>query len=172
MARFRIRMNSLAVAAAMALAIGAMSAAPAAEAQKLTEAQALNLQQKFESAQLAGDAAAVGALMADNSVFVHGNMRVQTKAEFVASVGKGGPTSFEGKDRKVILFDNGALVTGPVNISLAAPAAAGGSAAPPRQLHIYLSTLWTHTAAGWQEILSQTTELPPAGAPGAAPPGR
>ncbi len=108
--------------------------------------------------------------MADDATFVHGNMRVQTKAEFVAGVGKGEPNNFEGADRKVVLFNGGALVTGPVTITLAMPAANGGAAPPPRQLHIYLSTLWVHTAAGWQVLLSQTTEIrrrlrrePPAG---------
>ena len=151
-----------------------MLTAPAALAgpadQKITAAQALDLQKKFEAAQIAGDAATVASLMADDATFVHGNMRVQTKAEFVAGVGKGGPNNFEGADRKVVLFNGGALVTGPVTITLAMPAANGGAAPPPRQLHIYLSTLWVHTAAGWQVLLSQTTEVTPA--PPGAPAGR
>ena len=158
------RMVSLAMAIALAAASAVMLARPAALASpaddKITAAQALDLQKKFEAAQIAGDAATVGSLMADDAMFVHGNMRVQTKAEFVAGVGKGGPNNFEGADRKVVLFNSGALVTGPVTISLAMPAAA----AEPhlrRELHIYLSTLWVHTAAGWQEILSQTTEVTP-----------
>ena len=169
------RMVSLAMAIALAAALAVTLAAPAALAgpadEKITAAQALDLQKKFEAAQIAGDAATVASLMADDATFVHGNMRVQTKAEFVAGVGKGGPNNFEGADRKVVLFNGGALVTGPVTITLAMPAANGGAAPPPRQLHIYLSTLWVHTAAGWQVLLSQTTENPPPAAPG-APSGR
>ena len=158
---FGMQKNLQVLTALIAIVLGMMAAAvaaPIANAQKLTEAQALDLQKKFEAAQIAGDAATVGAMMADNAVFVHGNMRVQTKAEFLAGVGKGGPGKFEGNDRKVVLFDNGALVTGPVTISLGGRGA-DGAAAPPREMHIYLSTLWVHTSAGWQEILMQTTEL-------------
>lgn len=92
------RMVSLAMAIALAAAaIAVMLTAPAALAgpadQKITAAQALDLQKQFEGAQIAGDAATVASLMADDATFVHGNMRVQTKAEFVAGVGKGRPTT-------------------------------------------------------------------------------
>jgi hypothetical protein len=133
--------------------------------ERLTEAQALDLQKRFEAAQIAADQKTVASLMADNATFVHGSMRVQTKAEFVPGIGRG-PVSIEGPDRKVVLFDNGALVEGPTTFTMLPRTPSGEPTAPPRIEHVYLATLWVHTDAGWQVLLSQTTEafapVPPA----------
>jgi len=153
--------------------LAAFTVRPAAAApknEKITESQALDLQKKFEAAQMAGDTKTVASLMTDNATFVHGSMRVQNKTDFVAGIGKG-PSGIDRPDEKVVLFNDGtgAIVMGPATISFAAPASAGAGV-PPRQLHLYMATVWVHTGAGWQVLVSQGTEAPPA-APG-APAGR
>jgi len=173
----RTRLKLAAIAATLlsgflAFAFMARIAAAGPADGKITETQALDLQKKFETAYTSGDAKTIGALLADNATFVHGNMRVQSKSEFIDGLGRA-PSNIERPENKVALINDGAgaLVTGPGTVTFAAtPAPSGGVAAPPRQLHLYFSTLWVHTSAGWQVLLFQGTEAPPA--PPAAPAGR
>jgi ketosteroid isomerase-like protein len=161
----------LALALALPAAFAARPAAaapPAPQNERLTEAQANELQDKFDHAMGANDAQTVSALLADNVVFVHPSAAVQTKAELVAPIAAGkshlasvvatGP-------RKITLFDGGALVDGPAAVSIQVPAQNGGQPTV-RTNYVYVSTLWTHTAAGWQILLSHGTYLqPPGGTP-------
>jgi hypothetical protein len=151
-------------AAAMAAAFAAPAAMAAPKDEKITEAQALDLQKKFETAYTSGDAKTIGMLLADDATFVHGNMRVQSKSEFIDGLAHT-PSNIDRPDNKVALISGGAgaLVTGPGTVTFAAaPAPSGGVAQPARQLHLYFSTLWVHTSAGWQVLLFQGTEAPPA----------
>lgn len=153
-------------AAAVTTRFPASIAAASPAVEKLTEEQALALQKKFEDSQVAGNVQATAALMADNAVFVHATSVVQSKAEFIAALssGKLKVARFETKNRRVILFDGGALVEGAMDIGmLSAPTGSGGQDGP-RTNHVYLSTLWAHTPAGWQVLLSHGTFIPqPAG---------
>jgi ketosteroid isomerase-like protein len=149
-----------------AFAVRSVAAAPPNE--KLTEAQANDLQDKFDHAMGANDAATVASLLADNVVFVHPSAAVQTKAELVAPIaaGKAHLASVDALGpRKVTLFDGGALVDGPASVNIQVPGK-DGAAPTVRSNHVYVSTLWVHTAAGWQILLSHGTYLPP---PAAAP---
>jgi ketosteroid isomerase-like protein len=130
---------------------------------KITAPEALDLQKRFEAAELARDANAVAALIAEDATFVHWNAVAQTKDEFIAALGKD-QGNLEGPNRKVVLFDDGAsaLVIGPVTVTVDEPLqmALNGKSQTvigKRQLHIYLSTLWVHTDAGWQVLFSQGT---------------
>src|SRR5271170_3269355 len=111
------------------LALGLMAsraeAVPAGET--ISQTQALELQKKFEDAQIAGDAAVISMLMADDGLFIHATGAVQTKAEFVRSIAAGRlrPSKFESSDRRVILFEGGAIVEGAVAVTL------NGAGAPP-----------------------------------------
>jgi ketosteroid isomerase-like protein len=140
----------------------AAAATPAME--KLTEAQAIDLEKKFEAAQVAGDAQTLGALMADNAVFVHASAQVQSKAEFVDSIvtGKLKIAGFQAPSRQVIVFEGGAIVQGSLEIQMMNTPPDGGVPVA-RTLRIYQSTLWTHTPAGWQILCSQGTLIPARG---------
>jgi ketosteroid isomerase-like protein len=130
--------------------------------QKMTEAQMLDLQKQFEDASIAADAAKVSALMSDDAIFVHGSGAAQTKAEYISSLTSGQlkVSTYQMNDGKVVFFDGGAVVSGPTDIGLVLP---GG--APPRMLHMRVSTVWLAKPSGWQIVLNQGTPLagpPPA----------
>lgn len=132
-------------------------AAPASHS-RLTEAQALDLQKKFQAAVVAADASALGTLMADDAIFVHGSALVQTKAQFVDSLVNGQmklPT-YESQNPKVILFDGGAVISGLTSVVVALR----NPGAPPLHLTMQVSTVWVAKPAGWQVILNQGTPVP------------
>jgi hypothetical protein len=134
----------------------------AAVGPKATEAQMLDLQKQFEDASIAADPAKVSALMSDDAIFVHGSGAMQTKAEYINSLTTGQlkVSTYQMKDAKVMFFDGGAVVSGPTDIELVLP---GG--APPRMLHLRVSTVWLAKPTGWQVVLNQGTPIagpPPA----------
>lgn len=157
------------VSAALALAtllFVSSLAAPSARAQTATrkgalnEAQILALQKKFQDASMAADLPALSALMADNAIFIHGSGVAQTKAEYINSLTSGRMklTMYQLKDAKVTFFKDGAIVVGLTDVGLASPRHAA-AAAPPRLIHMRVSTVWLRKLDGWQLILNQGTPL-------------
>jgi hypothetical protein len=162
------RSRSISVAAMMAVVLFAAGNARRVSAQndaatrpKMTQAQMLDLQKQFEDASIAADAVKVSALMSDDAIFVHGSGAVQTKAEYINSLTTGQlkVSTYQMNDGQVVFFDGGAVVSGPTDIGLVSP---GG--APPRLLHLRVSTVWVAKPTGWQVILNQGTPIagPPA----------
>ena len=162
------RSRSISVAAMMAVVLFAAGNARRMSAQnnaatrpKMTQAQMLDLQKQFEDASVAADAVKVSALMSDDAIFVHGSGAVQTKAEYINSLTTGQlkVSTYQMNDGQVVFFDGGAVVSGPTDIGLVSP---GG--APPRLLHLRVSTVWVAKPTGWQVILNQGTPIagPPA----------
>ena len=127
-------------------------------AQASGQDEVLNLQKKFQAATVSGDAAAVGSVMADDAIFIHGNAAMQSKAEFLAGI-KNGQLAFSAydlSDPKVVMFKGGAIVTGIVDITFKARPNAPGA---PRALHMRGSSVWLHGQAGWKLILDQDTPI-------------
>ncbi len=124
---------------------------------RLTAAQVLDLQRRFQDATVASDAATIAKLMADDAIFVHGNALLQSKAEFVeaARERRFRIRSFEISNPKVVFFDGGAVVSGIENIVLA-PRAAGEQ---PRKVQMRVSAVWVARPGGWQLILNQGTPV-------------
>jgi Domain of unknown function (DUF4440) len=145
------------LASAMAITLVAPKAGAVPAGETISQAQALELQKRFEDAQIAGDAGVISMLMADDGLFIHATGAVQTKAEFVGSIAAGRlrPSKFESSDRRVILFDGGAIVEGAVAVTL------NGAGAPPTShtTHVEISSLWVHTPLGWQLMLSHATTI-------------
>ena len=146
-------------------------AASRARAQSATQDEVLKLQKQFQDGCVAGNVDAIGAMMADDAIFIHGNGVMQSKTEFLAAIKNGQlPLSaYDLKEPKVILFDGGAIVSGLEDLAFKSRA---GSAAPPRVIHMRGSAVWVHGAAGWRLLLDQDTTLagpPAARRPAAAP---
>jgi hypothetical protein len=161
-------MGAAAIAVVMLFAGGSARRAGAqnvaATGPKMTAAQMLDLQKQFEDASIAADPVKVSALMSDDAIFVHGSGAVQTKAEYINSLTTGQLklSTYQITNGQVVFFDGGAVVTGPTDIGLVSP---GG--APPRLLHLRVSTVWIAKPTGWQVILNQGTPIvgpPPAAA--------
>ncbi|MGA3293132.1 MAG: nuclear transport factor 2 family protein [Candidatus Acidiferrales bacterium] len=155
------------VAALLFAFAGTARLARAQGKQSFTETQVLDVQKKFQDASVAGDAATLSALMADDALFIHGSAAAQTKAQYIASVSSGQLklTTYESKDSKVVFFDGGAIVSGLTDVGLAPPPTAPADT-PPRLLHMRVSTVWIQTPSGLQLILNQGTPLAPPPPPG------
>jgi ketosteroid isomerase-like protein len=127
--------------------------------ERLTAAQVLDLQKRFQDATVACDAPTLEKLMADDVVFVHGNALVQNKAEFLdaARARRFRISSFEIANSRVVFFDGGAIVSGVEDIVLAPRAAAE----QPVKVQMRVSGVWVARPGGWQLILQQSTPLQP-----------
>ena len=159
---------ALGVALLVSLAdAGAPRAQGAASSGRLTAAQVLDLQKRFQDATVACDAATLAKLMADDVVFVHGNALVQSKSDFLeaARVRRFRISSFAITDPKVVFFEGGAIVSGVEDIVLGA--AAAGEQPPKVQMRV--SGVWVARPGGWQLILQQSTPLQPLASPPATP---
>jgi len=161
--------NRFALLAIVATSLALVCGVPAANAQGaaapkrgLTEAQVLDLQKQFQAATVAVDTPALGRLMADDAIFVHGSALVQTKAQYLDSLTTGQMkiTTYDSKDSKVTFFDGGAVISSVTDVSLA-PRAVG---AQPFHVQMRVSSVWVAKSAGWQLILIQGTPIQ-------APPG-
>lgn len=135
-------------------------------AQAATQDEVLKLQKDFQDKCVAGDADAIGAMMTDDAIFIHGNGAMQGKAEFLASIKNGqlALSAYDLKEPKVVLFDGGAIVSGLEDLTFKPPA---GSTNPGRTIHMRGSAVWVHKGGAWHLVLDQDTTL--AGPPPAPP---
>ncbi len=133
----------------------------AAPGQPVTEAEAMAAQDKFQKASLNADATALQSLMADDAIFIHGSAAAQTKAEYIASI-TGGQlklTAYDLKEHSVVIFPGGAIVSGLTDLGIAS-SSGPVNGAPPRMLHMRVSSVWVRSANGsLQLVLNQGTPL-------------
>jgi len=128
--------------------------------ERLTAAQVLDLEKRFQDATVACDAATIEKLMAEDAIFVHGNALVQSKAEFVeaATRRRFRISKFEITNPKVVFFDGGAVVSGVEDIVLGAST----SREQTHEVRMRVSGVWVARPGGWQLILNQSTPVQPA----------
>lgn len=170
------RSSVIAFGVALLLNLGGARSSKAqsvASNERLTAAQVVDLQKRFQDATVACDVATLAKLMADDVVFVHGNALLQSKAEFLeaARARRFRIKSFDIADPKVVFFEGGAIASGVEDIVLA-PGAAGEQ---PRKVEMRVSGVWVAKPGGWQLILQQSTPLQPLAGPPATtsnPPSR
>jgi ketosteroid isomerase-like protein len=125
--------------------------------------QALKLQKQFQNACVAGDTAAIAPLMADEAIFIHGNGLAQTKMQFLAAIAAGqlALSAYDLKDPKVVLFDGGAIVSGPVDLTFKPRP---NATTPPMTIHMRGSSVWVQRSGKWVLLLDQDTTI--SGPPG------
>jgi len=169
LARINVSHRSLgAIAFGVAVLLSVAGARPskaqaAASNERLTAAQVLDLQKRFQDATVACDAPTLEKLMADDVVFVHGNALVQSKAEFLeaARARRFRIKSFDITGPRVVFFKGGAIVSGIEDIALAS----GAAGEQPRNVRMRVSGVWVARPGGWRLILQQSTPLQPPNAP-------
>lgn len=153
------RFGSTMLTAIATLAVFVAGVALGARAQASGQDEVINMQKKFQAATVSGDTTTVASVMADNAIFIHGNAAMQTKTEFLDAL-KSGQMAFSAYDLsepKVLMFKDGAIVTGIVDITFRPrPNAPPG---PPRTLHMRGSSVWLRGPAGWKLILDQDTPI-------------
>jgi hypothetical protein len=168
------------VLAALLLCVAAQSA----PAKTPTVGQIMALQKKYIAAYVAADTAALGTLLDDQLVFVHGNGKVATKTETLEGLSKpraaGAPaikviSITLAPDTSTLLQADWALITGINEISIAGTAADGTAIA--RVNREFCSYLWTLKGRSWRLTLIDSTVVqppaatsPPAAGAGSTPP--
>lgn len=137
-------------------------------AQSRAQVEVLKLQKQFQNDCVAGNAEAVGAVMADDAIYIHGNGVMHNKAELLALINNGqrSLSAFDLKEPKVILFDGGAIVSGLVDVAFRPPS---GSTAAAQVVHMRGSAVWIHKGGHWRLLFDQNTSIAP---PGPSPTAR
>jgi len=132
-------------------------------AQSAARDEVLKLQKQFQDNCVAGNADAVGAVLDDDAIYIHGNGVRHNKSELLALIRSGRSLSaFDLKEPKVILFDGGAIVSGLVDVAFKPPT---GSTAAPRVAHMFGSAVWIHKGGPWRLLLDQNTTIAQPGTP-------
>ena len=132
-----------------------MSSVPCAKAQA---DDVLKLQKQFQDAVVAADTDAIAPLMADEAIFIHGNGAAQTKEQFLAAIKAGqlALSAYDLKDPKVVLFDGGAIVSGPVDLTFKPRP---NATTPPVTIHMRGSSVWVQRSGKWVLLLDQDTTI-------------
>ena len=126
------------------------------------EPAVLAAQDKRIAATIAGDVAAVAAMMTDDLTYTHSSGVEESKAEFLEGLksGKYVYREITPRGRKVRVHGDAAIVSGPAHIVIEP----GGKRT---ELELYFTELYVKEAGQWRMALWQSTRLP---APAATPP--
>jgi len=116
---------------------------------KTIAADLLRLEDERSRAVMAGDVAVLERLMSDHIVYTHSSGRQDTKRSFIASV-TGGAVKY----RRIHRRDGFAFLTGAIEIDVE-------TSGQLRHLVLRYSNVWERTPQGWQQVLWQTTPIPP-----------
>ena len=139
-------------------ALAALAPRPAAagEAEKAVAAA----HDKRIAATIAGDPAALGALMTDDLSYTHSSGVTESKAEFLAGLksGKYLYREITPRERRIRVHGDSAIVSGPAHIAIEP----GGKRT---EIDLYFSEVYVKQGGRWLMALWQSTRLP-----GAAPP--
>jgi ketosteroid isomerase-like protein len=109
------------------------------------------------AATVAGDVAAVGAMMTDDLTYTHSSGVEESKAEFLSGLksGKYLYREITPRGRKVRLHGDTAIVSGPAHVVIEP----GGKRT---ELELYFTELYVKEGGQWQMALWQSTRLPAA----------
>jgi ketosteroid isomerase-like protein len=142
--------------AALTLAI-ALAAGGAARAQVPSGdvvRQVLDLERARFAADLRADAAALDTLLADDVVYVRSSGAVDTKAQYLRSLGASGPYALDSLvpgDLSVRVYGEAAVVTGRLVVKLRAQ---------PAPYALRFTDVWERRSGRWQLVVFQATRLP------------
>jgi uncharacterized protein (TIGR02246 family) len=107
------------------------------------------------AATVAGDVAAVGAMMTDDLTYTHSSGVEESKAEFLLGLknGKYVYREITPRSRKVRVHGDAAVVSGPAHVVIEP----GGKRT---ELELYFTELYVKEAGQWRMALWQSTRLP------------
>lgn len=147
---FRLRKGAIAAELALAVLVFVPLAPHANEA--------LKLQKQFQDAVVVADTDAIAPLVADEAIFIHGNGAAQTKQQFLAAIKAGqlALSPYDLKDPKLIAFDGGAIVSGPVDLTFKPRP---NATTPLMTTHMRGSSVWVQRSGKWVLLLDQDTTI-------------
>lgn len=142
---------------AMILALGGALAIAAAPAHANDVAGLAAFADAFDAAQIAQDAAALEAMVADDLVFLDGDGRHLGKRDFIA-----GWTGADDDFDPVTLTDRVIVPLGPdAGLASAETVLSGRSAGKPFAVRIRFTDVFRRNGESWQAVHIQVTRLPP-----------
>jgi len=142
------------VAAAMVALVLAVGAARAQAPADPVERTILDLDRLRFAADLRADAVALDSLLADDMTYGRSSGAVDTKAEYLRSLGATGPYALDSLvpvDLAVRVFGEAAVVTGRLIVKLRAQ---------PEPYTIRFTDVWARRGGRWQLVAFQATRLP------------
>ena len=141
---------------AVALGIALLSVAAAAPAADSPASSAvLAAERRWTEALVKGDVETLGRLYADDLVYVHSGGNVETKAEFLDRVRKGGLKyqKLELVDPRVRVYGDAAVVNGAFDVSVIV----NGQPMDHRVIYVHV---YARQAGQWRLVAHQTTRAP------------
>jgi ketosteroid isomerase-like protein len=126
------------------------------------EQAVLAAQDRRIAATIAGDVAALGAMMTDDLTYTHSSGVEESKAEFLEGLknGKYLYREITPRGRKVRVHGGAAIVSGPAHIVIE-------PAGKRTELELYFTELYVKEGDHWRMALWQSTRLPAPAAPAA-----
>jgi len=138
----------------LALVLTGATAALAQQPADPVAGRVLELDRLRHAADQRADAAALDSLLADDVTYVRSSGAVDTKAEYLRSLGAGGPYALDSlvpTDLSVRVFGAAAVVTGRLIVKLRAQ---------PAPYVIRFIDVWARRGGRWQLVAFQGTRLP------------
>lgn len=144
------RFALLATLAGLVAPLASAETKPAGAAAAVLAAQ----DQRF-AATIAGDTAALAAMMADDLSYTHSSAVTETKAEFLEALKSGKYVYREIKpgERRVRVWSDAAVVSGPAHVVIEP----GGKRT---EIDLYFSELYVRQNGRWRMALWHSTRLP------------
>jgi len=142
------------VALILAILLAPTGAARAQVASDDVVRQVLDLERVRFAADLRADAAALDTLLADDVVYVRSSGAVDTKAQYIRSLGASGPYALDSLvpgDLSVRVYGQAAVVTGRLLVKLRAQ---------PAPYALRFTDVWERRNGRWQLVVFQATRLP------------
>ena len=141
----------------LALGLLCLSTAAAALAQPGSAASdVLATDRRWAQSQVKADLAALGEIYADDLVYVHSGGNVDTKAQMLDRIGKGGLKyqKLELVDPKVRVYGDAAVVNGAFDVVVQVD----GAPVNHRVLYVHV---YARQQGRWRLVAHQTTRVPP-----------
>jgi ketosteroid isomerase-like protein len=139
---------------AFAVAVHARDARATAPHPMLPPALA-NAVAEFDRAQMQGDGAALGRLLADDYVLFNSRAQVEDKAAFIRDYTAPGSSMkpFTVEDEVVRYWPGGAVLGGVVTLQ-------GTSAGKPYTARLRFADIWAERDGRWQVVFTEATRVP------------
>jgi len=114
-------------------------------------------EQALYRAQVAGDAAAIAPMLADDLVYIHSTGVAESKDEYIAGVASKlyEYGRIESRGTRVRVFDSIAIIDGIVDMTVSA------HGAPKELIHLLFCLIWSRPHDRWRLTFRQATRMPP-----------
>ncbi len=117
----------------------------------------VDAEQALYRAQIAGDVAAIGPMLADDLVYIHSTGVAESKAEYLAGVANKRYEygRIDSRDTRMRVAGAAATIDGIVDMTVSA------HGAPKELIHLLFCLIWSRQDARWRLTFRQATRMAP-----------